>query len=505
MIVIVGLMLGFLIGCNQETTVVTTTTTSSLSTTQTTTATGESTNYSTTTTTSGSLTIQDRINALENKYNIGLFITESPYDSIGINFSMPAETTAYVEISELGVDSFTRIATTDKSRAIGKKFAYLFEATLTGLIPGETYVYRVTNEDGSETSDLYQFTMPTTEKDSFSFMYLADPQENSEVGYMAYGYAVMTLLDEIDPEYDFAMFPGDLVDNADIKSEWELFFKYSSIFSYAKPIVATTGNHDANGFSEPRIAELEFDGYLNLPNNGPLYNEFNTLIDDERAINFDDGKTYSFDYGDAHFVVINTEMFCDGTTACLSYDENNAAVLKNWITGDLSLNEKPWTIVLLHRGPYSLSYDTYNVRDNFAPIFDQFGVDLVIAGHDHQYSRAVYFEGSRIDFKYSSPYSRGQVFLNETSENEYDLSSYSESLGTTYLTGNTSGTKYYGGDKSSGIAVNYQFSDEQPVIPIITVYEDKIEIVSYVILKDTALTIVPSGIEILETFTINKE
>ncbi len=418
---------------------------------------------------------------------------------------MPSETVAYVEYAEFGSDQYTRVQATDKSRAIGKKYAYLFEATLAGLTPGTTYLYRVFNETGTETSGLYEFTMPQTTEASFSFMFLADPQENSEVGYMAYGYALMTLIDQVDPEYDFVMFPGDLVDNANIKSEWELLFKYSSVFSYSTPIVATTGNHDANGFQEARIAALEFDGYLNLPNNGPLYNAFDEIEGDLRPINFDDGKTFSFDYGKAHFVVVNTEMFCDGTTDCLDYDEENAGILKNWLAGDLAMNTKPWTIVLLHRGPYSLSYDTYTVRQNLVPIFDQYDVDLVIAGHDHQYSRAVYSEGSIVDFKYSDTYTRGEVYLVETDMNDYDLNNYSSSLGTTYLTGNTVGTKYYGGERSSGIEVNYKFIESQPVIPIITVYNDRIEIVSYVILKDTALTIIPSGIEILETFTITKE
>ncbi|MFH0992822.1 MAG: hypothetical protein V1761_00570, partial [bacterium] len=87
---------------------------------------------------------------------------------------------------------------------------------------------------------------------------------------------------------------------------------------------------------------------------------------------------------------------------------------------------------------------------------------------------------------------------------EWDFNDYPRSLGITYLVGNTAGTKYYGNDKNSGIPVHYEYEDECPVIPFITVTAETITVVSYVVLKDSALAIVPSGVAVLETFTIRK-
>lgn len=463
------------------------------------------TTLTTSVTTTETQTLSQRVNSLTNEYRIGLFITENPTTSMGINFEMPIETTGFVEYAVAGESDYTRLEATSKARAIGKKYAYLFELTLTGLIPGETYEYRVTNSHDSRASAYHQFTMPSEDSDSFTFIYLADPQENSEVGYMTYAYSLLSVIEYSDQTYDFVMFPGDLVDNANLKTEWSLFYKYSSIFSYNTPIVAALGNHDIGGITEDRVQELEFDGYLNLPNNGPSYYNFNMLEGDLRSTNFDDGKTYSFDYGYAHFVVIDTEIYCDGTTACLAYDTMNAAILNGWLINDLNTNTLPWTIVLLHRGPYGLSYDTSNVRDNLVPIFDQFGVDLVLSGHDHQYSRAVYFEEAIIEFATSDIYSKGEVFLSETTLDDYDFNQYDSSIGVTYLTGNTVSTKFYGGSKSSQLEVNYKFINEQPVIPYITVTEYSISVISYVVLKDTALAIIPNGVDILEEFVIFRD
>lgn len=449
-------------------------------------------------------TLAERVNALENPFRIGLFITDSPTTSMGFNFELPIDTTGYIEIKTLDAETYTKIEAVSKARAIGKKQAYLFELTIEDLLPGETYYYRVTSDSDAE-SDVYEFTLPQANQGAFTFMFLADPQENSTLGYMTYAYTLLSVLDYSEKEYDFVMFPGDMTDDADIKSEWEWLFQYSAMFAFNKPIVATTGNHDASGLTELRIQNLEFDGYMNLPNNGPTYDVFDELDGDLRLPDFDQGKTYSFDYQNTHFVAINTEVMCDGTTTCGLKDETNAEILKTWLRNDLEANTQPWTIVLMHRGPYSLSYDTWNVRDHLVPIFDEFGVDLVLAGHDHQYSRAIYDQNSLVEFGASNPYDKGDIFLDDTGVSSLDFNDYSESIGVTYLTGNTTATKFYGDSRSSGIEVNYQFKDEQPVIPFITVSEDSISVISYVVLKDSGITIVPTGVAVLETFVIYKE
>ena len=101
-------------------------------------------------------------------------------------------------------------------------------------------------------------------------------------------------------------------------------------------------------------------------------------------------------------------------------------------------------------------------------------------------------------------YLYGTMSLIPSDSANLDFNSYSSSVGVTYLTSNTTATKFYGGSKSSGIQVNYAFVEEFPVIPMITVTEDEIRVISYAVEKDSALSIVPIGVFILEEFTITQ-
>ena len=115
-----------------------------------------------------------------------------------------------------------------------------------------------------------------------------------------------------------------------------------------------------------------------------------------------------------------------------------------------------------------------SVRENLVPIFEEYGVDLVLSGHDHQYSRAIYYNDSMVAFARSDDYTNGTVSLVRNDPANLDFNSYSSSVGVTYLTSNTTATKFYGSSKSSGIEVNYEFDGEYPVIPMITISENEI-------------------------------
>ncbi len=451
-----------------------------------------------------SQTMSDYVGSLTNPYSIGLFVTEDLSTSIGVNFEMPDDTNGYVEYTLLGDNQYIRAKAGKKIREFGSVSAYLFEVVLEELSPNTTYEYRVANEDNTETSEYHTFTTYNDEADSHTIMYLADPQENAETGYMAYAHAMLSVMEYSEAEFDLVMLPGDVINDHDIKSQWNMFFKYSSIFSYSVPMAATIGDQEMPLVSSSCVNSMEFDGYMNLPNNGPTYSEFDGLVGDIRDTNFDNGKTYSFDYGEAHITVINTEVYCDGTTSCLGFDEDNVQILNDWVENDLNNSDAKWKIVLLHRGPYSLSYDTVTVRVNLPHILEECGVDLVLSGHDHQYSRAVYENGLLVGFSRSNNYTIGTISLIEDSEVDLHFNNYSSSLGVTYLTSNTVSTKFYGGDMESGIKVNYAFAGEYPVIPMITISEHSIKVVSYAVEKETYLSIVPTGVFILEEFQIIK-
>jgi hypothetical protein len=74
--------------------------------------------------------------------------------------------------------------------------------------------------------------------------------------------------------------------------------------------------------------------------------------------------------------------------------------MTTWLHADLAATDQDWTIVFLHFPPYSaggrdsdVDYHMTNVRTKFNPVFEQYGVDLVLAGHSHTYERSMLIDG----------------------------------------------------------------------------------------------------------------
>ena len=89
---------------------------------------------------------------------------------------------------------------------------------------------------------------------------------------------------------------------------------------------------------------------------------------------------YSFDYGDIHFCVIDTNDSALGTVGGTQY---------NWIANDLSSTTKPWKIVLYHKTAYVAGGHGENAASKTIShnLFVPNGVQLVLSGHSHFYQR----------------------------------------------------------------------------------------------------------------------
>lgn len=61
-----------------------------------------------------------------------------------------------------------------------------------------------------------------------------------------------------------------------------------------------------------------------------------------------------------------------------------------WLERTLRESTAPWKIVALHHPPYSAGYQGSNesARAAFGPLFERYGVQLVLSGHDHDYQRS---------------------------------------------------------------------------------------------------------------------
>lgn len=133
---------------------------------------------------------------------------------------------------------------------------------------------------------------------------------------------------------------------------------------------AAPGNHDARRWA--------FYDIFDFPANG-----------ESGGVASGHEEFYSVDNGNLHLVMLDSE------TVSRSSDGEMA----EWLRKDLAANKKPWVIVAFHTPPYSDGghksdncWDSRgrlcDMRENFVPIFDEYGVDLVLSGHSHGYERS---------------------------------------------------------------------------------------------------------------------
>jgi len=255
---------------------------------------------------------------------------------------------------------------------------YLYTADLTGLTPDTKYVYRVGRE--GTWSEPAAFTT-AAETENFSFLYMGDIQS----GYTAWGSMLDSVYNTY-PNIKFALLGGDLTDRGHDVNEWGEFLDAATAVFSRIPAMPTIGNHDG----------LMYQKFFALPNNGPvgLEQEF-----------------YSFDYGNAHFVILNS-------------GNNTSATVKQWLQQDLRTTNKKWKFVAFHHPAYPAAFDykgiDKSICENWVPILEQNGVDMVFVGHQHVYMRT------------------HPIFQDEIQ---------SDSYGIVYVMGNA-GSKFYAGGES---------------------------------------------------------
>jgi len=162
---------------------------------------------------------------------------------------------------------------------------------------------------------------------------------------------------------DFVLFAGDLTHHGNMASEWTTWFNSVDSLAYNKIMFTCEGNHDAE-------APLTYLNMFNLPTNG-----------DGSDYNF-----YSYTHGNTLFIVLNFEY---GDVA-----PNNPAdwtAQTTWMSNLLSTidtNKIKWKVVMWHEPYYTVGSSAGDMSyAGWWPVFDKYGVDLVINCHDHNYQR----------------------------------------------------------------------------------------------------------------------
>lgn len=172
---------------------------------------------------------------------------------------------------------------------------------------------------------------------------------------------------------------------------------FSDMFS-SQPFWPTPGNHDyIEVWNQSTLLNIP---YSNIPfsqHEGPYYEIVDVPEQAEAGgepSNYE--LFYSFDYGNVHFLSLNSEVY-DYTQ---TYDGINQ--MKAWIEQDLMQNEQTFTVAYFHQPPYSKgSHNSDDVwervmiamREKVIPLLEEYDIDLVVCGHSHVFERSHLIHG----------------------------------------------------------------------------------------------------------------
>lgn len=240
---------------------------------------------------------------------------------------------------------------------------YYHEATLKNLLPETKYSYKV--GAGNKWSDWYGFTTASLSGMPFSFLYFGDVQrEIASIGSQNIKAAITK-----EPESSFLLFAGDLVNDGKKNiGEWNDFFLAGDSAFLYYPVFAVTGNHEHSIKGISYKPDDNWYYHFALPRNGPKCSP---------------EETYYFDYNQARFISLNTSSFISNPfVRCKT---------KRWLKRILKASDGKWVIVSHHHPVFSTKMGRRNksLERTLKPIYEKYGVALVLTGHDHTYGRGM--------------------------------------------------------------------------------------------------------------------
>ena len=279
--------------------------------------------------------------------------SEAQITIAGLNSSFANEATTYIASTE----KFDLGLYKSNKSLIVNYHTVVFE----NLKPNTLYAYRVGSTENW--SEWIQFKTANTNYNPTQFVYFGDAQNDilnhwSRVIRMAYQTA---------PNASFVIHAGDLVDSAHKDKEWAQWFKAGGFIHSQWTAIPVVGNHefqrmDGYGGVKPRRLSIQWRPQFNLPVEQTLDSKLHETV-------------YTVKYQDILIVVLNSTGLLEEQTKYLEEKLRNS-------------NAK-WKIVTSHHSVFSPAEgrDFEYARKIWKPLFDKYGVDLVLNGHDHTYAR----------------------------------------------------------------------------------------------------------------------
>ena len=246
---------------------------------------------------------------------------------------------------------------------------YNGHATIDGLKKNTAYSYRVGS--GGTWSPTYSFRTQDFKGD-FDFLFFGDPQIGSsgDTAKDGAGWAdTLKVSLAANPKAELLVSGGDQVESANTETQWDAFLGSDKLRQY--PWAATIGNHDVGG----KAYEQHF-WTPNTDRSAPFYNG-------DAATR--SGGDYWYVYKGVLFIDLNSNAYAAGS------DDAHLAYVSDVIKKHG--RDAKYTVLAYHHSIYSPAdhandADNQQRRQDFPTAFSKLGVDLVLQGHDHSYSRS---------------------------------------------------------------------------------------------------------------------
>ncbi|SDJ45696.1 3',5'-cyclic AMP phosphodiesterase CpdA [Frankineae bacterium MT45] len=278
---------------------------------------------------------------------------------------------------------------------------YAYHAAVTGLAPRHGYSYAAVHEGAEPLFGSFQ-TAPRG-RQPFTFTSFGDqgtpttgrkyvppagvtianpPFVNDNLGSPAAGDTTAGI-ERVQPL--FHLFNGDLcyanLANDRVRT-WSDFWENNSRSARNRPWMPAAGNHE-NELGNGPIGYQAYQTYFSLPAQ-PGQTDVTR------------GLWYSFTVGSVHVISLANDdvAYQDGGNSYVRGYSNGAQ--KAWLEKELRAargnRSIDWIVVCMHQVAISTA-DQFNgadlgIRQEWVPLFDRYGVDLVVCGHEHHYERS---------------------------------------------------------------------------------------------------------------------
>lgn len=329
----------------------------------------------------------------------------------------------------------------------------VYHAGLSGLEPGAEFRYRVSKEGIEVFSSRGKARKAQGQTHRFVVFgdCAAGTAEQRAIAHRAFRLAP-----------DFVAVPGDIVYSRGRINEYRRLFYpvYNSDkatpadgapLTRSIPMIAAPGNHDlATRDLEAVPDAMAYFPYWDQPLNGPLktFGAIGTpalqgAAGNHRAFLEGAGPKYprmanfSFDYGDAHWMILDSNPYADWTSPAL----------RGWLASDLaSARGATWRFVMFHHPGF---HSSKNHADDqrmrlISKVLEEGKADVVFSGHVHNYQRSVpmrFTPRAGLDGKFVDP--KGRVDGSWTLDRAYDGRTRTVPEGVIYLVTGAGGARLY--------------------------------------------------------------